>query len=186
MEGIDVEGLSELTEAARRVRDELLRLDARVVFAESCTAGLVAATMGGLPGVSQVLCGSFVVYRCDSKTRWLGVTVEQLEDPRIGPVSLETSRALCHGALDKTPEARFALAITGDLGPGAPLETDGWCFVAMADRVSECSINMALQLTSAAPTGQEDVERRQIRQMEATLISIQKMAEFLSVFDGSN
>ena len=44
----------------------------RIVFAESCTGGLVAATLA-IPGISDSLCGSAVVYRLDTKTRWLGI-----------------------------------------------------------------------------------------------------------------
>jgi nicotinamide mononucleotide (NMN) deamidase PncC len=41
-----------------------------LVLAESCTAGLIAATLARVPGMSRRLAGSFVVYQIDSKVRW--------------------------------------------------------------------------------------------------------------------
>ena len=50
---------------------ELLQLQkATLVLAESCTCGLIAATLARIPGMSAVLAGSFVVYQIDSKAAW--------------------------------------------------------------------------------------------------------------------
>lgn len=121
-----------VTRQARELVQLLREQHRRIVFAESCTGGLVAATLTGSAGVSEQLCGSAVVYRLDTKARWLGVERNLLENP--GPVSREVALAMAHGALDHTPEADLAASITGHLGPDAPDGEDGLVYVAVASR----------------------------------------------------
>lgn len=153
-------------DTAARVRDGLAKQNARIVLVESCTAGRVAATLGALPGISKHLCGSFVVYRNDSKARWLGIAPHLLDSP--GPVSAEVTEQLALSALRETPEARYALAITGDVGPGAPPSTDGVCFGAFVDRSNERLATATFRLTSPAPRSEDDVSLRLNRLEEAT------------------
>lgn len=146
----------------------LKRFDERLVLAESCTAGMVAAQLGGIPGVSDRFCGSLVVYRNDSKIRWLGIDPALLDDPTIGPVSSQVTEALARSALARTPEATIAGAITGHLGPGAPADLDGIVYVAIAFRDESigtfCDRSL---LTSPPPVDGYDTERRRTRQAEA-------------------
>lgn len=121
--------------AANNLAAKLKAQDKRIVFAESCTAGLVAATLGRVPGISQHLCGSAVTYRNDTKHRWLGVPTDELEDP--GPVSAIVAERMAAGALNATPEADIAVVVTGHLGPNAPEELDGLVFVGVASRETE-------------------------------------------------
>ncbi len=104
----------------------------RIVFAESCTAGLVSATLARVPGISEHHCGSAVVYRLDTKAKWLGVPEAMLIDP--GPVSEEVAAAMAEGVLQVTPEADLAASITGHLGPDAPEGFDGLVYVGIASR----------------------------------------------------
>jgi PncC family amidohydrolase len=106
----------------------------RIVLAESCTVGAIAANFTVVPGVSEVFCGSMVVYRNDSKTQWLGLDPAMLADPEIGPVSPQTSELLARRVLATTPEADFALAITGHFGPDAPSHLNRRIFVALVRR----------------------------------------------------
>ena len=121
-----------LEQLLRHVAEQLVRNNIRIVFAESCTGGLISATLARVPGISDVHCGSAVVYRLDTKTRWLGVPTSMLIDP--GPVSDPVARAMAEGVLRITPEASLALAITGHLGPNAPEKQDGLVFVGIAVR----------------------------------------------------
>lgn len=120
--------------SAQRVADELARRRLRLVLAESCTGGLVSATLARIPGISECLCGSAVVYRNATKQAWLDVPPGILEDPHVGPVSMTCAQAMARGALARTPEALIALAITGHLGPDAPAELDGVVHIAIARR----------------------------------------------------
>lgn len=136
---------------AGEVRQLLERTGEQLVCAESCTAGLVAATLAKWPGISKWLCGSFVVYQTEIKHQWLGIPSELLHDPidgpsvgpsvgpSGGPVSQRVTALLALEALEKTPQATLSVAVTGHLGPGAPELLDGFVFIALAKRRKEAS-----------------------------------------------
>ena len=66
-----------MRDAATALAERLVeRASDKVVFAESCTAGLISAAMAGVPGISQFLCGSFVTYREAAKQEMLNVPPE--------------------------------------------------------------------------------------------------------------
>ena len=127
-----------LESLAREIAVLLSRFQTKIVFAESCTGGLISATLARIPGISNFLCGSAVVYRLDTKSRWLGVPESMLINP--GPVSEAVARAMADGALAHTPEADVAASITGHLGPDAPIDQDGLIFVGIAVRGELCRI----------------------------------------------
>jgi PncC family amidohydrolase len=118
--------------AAKLVFETLQKQNLKLVLAESCTSGLAAAALGGVPGVSGYFCGSAVTYRIDTKSKWLGIEADLIEAHTAE--SPETSLAMALGILDRTPEADLSAAITGHLGPGAPPEKDGVVYVAVARR----------------------------------------------------
>lgn len=165
------------------VKARLEACKVKLVLAESCTAGQVAATLGCVPGISQHLCGSFVVYRSDSKSRWLGVSAEVLNDPAHGPVSALASQLLAEAALNSTPEANWSLAITGDVGPAASAATDGSCFVALKLGRNRQVVHTCLQLTSIAPRDSDDIAARVARLEEATGRTLELILEH-SVTEG--
>lgn len=117
---------------ARRLAKLLMRLDVRVVFAESCTAGLVSASLSKIPGISEHHCGSAVTYRNDTKHRWLKVADDVLDRP--GPVSSVVACAMAEGVLRATREADWAASVTGHLGPDAPKRLDGVIYIAIVAR----------------------------------------------------
>ncbi len=118
--------------AAQKLWQHLLQHRWPFVFAESCTGGLLAATMTRIPGVSQLFCGSAVVYQVETKQHWLGVSARLLR--RVGPVSHEVAQAMVRGLLKHTPQAVLAVSTTGHLGPQAPAELDGVLYVGLALR----------------------------------------------------
>ncbi len=125
---------SSLAELSAEIYRQLESMQMRIVFAESCTAGLLGLSLGEVPGVSDVLCGSAVTYRNATKAGWLGVDRQLLDDPEITAVSDPVARQMATGALQITPEADIAVSVTGHLGPGAPQGQDGLVFVGMARR----------------------------------------------------
>ncbi len=155
-------------ELAKTLVDLLQSQRMRLVLVESCTAGRVSAVLSCIPGVSQWYCGSFVVYRNDSKSKWLGIPTSVLEDADIGPVSQRTSNLLAEAALAKTPEADFAVTVTGDVGPGAPRATDGAIFMTFASRQSNVYKEQHEQLTNPPPNSLTDLDARIRRLEEAT------------------
>ncbi len=123
-----------LLQTAKEVQAALARHDEKLVLAESCTGGLVATLLTSLPGISDYFCGSAVVYRWDTKMKWLGVQPETLE--KYTDVSCETAKEMAIGVLKQTPEAALAVSITGHLGPNAPPHQDGLICIGVAHRTS--------------------------------------------------
>lgn len=184
MHGVDCD-IAKAVALAGQLRDVLSQKSWKLVLAESCTAGRVAATLAMLPGISQWLCGSFVVYRNGSKTAWLDVPASLLDDPQVGPVSSHTTRLLAAAALQHTPEAKVAIAVTGDVGPGAAAATDGIVFVAGAVRRNARSLDLScteqrLELKSCAPRDAEDIQARLARLDEATRLVLSFAIETIS------
>ena len=86
-----------------------------VTLAESCTGGLVAATLTAVSGSSDVFGAGFVTYSNAAKHRMLGVDEEIFA--RHGAVSHECAAAMALGALANS-DADVAVSITGIAGPG--------------------------------------------------------------------
>ncbi|MHA6722994.1 CinA family protein [Sphingomonas sp. RS2018] len=104
-----------LVALARRVVHENRASGRHISVAESCTGGLVAAAITEIPGASDVLHGSFVVYANEAKTALLRVSGDVIET--FGAVSVATAWQMAQGALSKSG-ADVAVAITGIAGPG--------------------------------------------------------------------
>ena len=105
----------ELLDAARKVVEANRARGLRIVAAESCTGGLVAAALTEIPGSSDVVEAGFVTYADEAKMDLLGVSLDVLET--FGSVSVATAWSMAQGALAKT-RADTAVAITGIAGPG--------------------------------------------------------------------
>ena len=103
-----------LTEDARGLVADLTIRRQSVATAESLTAGLLAATIAGVPGASDVLRGGLVTYTEHTKIVLAGVAPEILEE--VGPVAAPTARALAVGARQRC-EATWGVGLTGVAGP---------------------------------------------------------------------
>lgn len=121
-----------IAQSARRVAKLLAAQGHKVVFAESCTGGLVSGALTRVPGISEHHCGGVVVYRNTTKQAYLDIPAKLLDDP--GPVSREVAALMAERVLERTPEATIAVSVTGHLGPNAPKELDGRVFVGVAKR----------------------------------------------------
>lgn len=94
---------------------KLAKNEAKITFAESCTAGLCAATICNIAGSSEVFDGSLVTYSNQIKHIWLNVEEKVLKT--YGAVSKECVEQMLDGAI-KGSGASFAIAISGIAGPG--------------------------------------------------------------------
>lgn len=83
--------------------------------AESCTGGLIAATLTAIAGSSDVVDRGFVTYSNDAKTELLGVPAALIAEH--GAVSEPVAAAMAQGALTRS-KARITIAVTGVAGPG--------------------------------------------------------------------
>jgi nicotinamide-nucleotide amidase len=108
----------ELIAAARALLDLCRKRKLTIAAAESCTGGLLAATLTEIPGSSAVFDRGFVTYSNDAKQAMLGVPADLLAS--FGAVSRETAQAMANGALARSP-ADLAVAITGIAGPGGAM-----------------------------------------------------------------
>jgi nicotinamide-nucleotide amidase len=104
-----------LEESARALLDLCRTKSLKIACAESCTGGLLAATLTDIPGSSDVLERGFVTYSNQAKQDMLGVSALTLA--HFGAVSRETAEAMATGALANAP-VDLAVAITGIAGPG--------------------------------------------------------------------
>ena len=91
-----------------------------IATAESCTGGLIAASLAAVPGASASLERGFVTYSNEAKTDLLGVPAALIREH--GAVSRQVALAMVAGALAHSP-ADIAVAVTGIAGPDGGTET---------------------------------------------------------------
>lgn len=86
----------------------------KIVTAESCTAGLIAAKLAELPGCGEWLECAFVVYSENSKLQCLNVSQKTID--RHGLTSEQVAQEMAERALNLS-QANTAIATTGLAGP---------------------------------------------------------------------
>lgn len=99
-----------------------------VTCAESCTGGMIAATLVNVAGVSDVLDESYVTYANSAKHKLLGVSEEALQS--YGAVSRQVAQQMAEGAA-KAAGAEASVAVTGIAGPdgGTPEKPVGLVYI---------------------------------------------------------
>jgi nicotinamide-nucleotide amidase len=105
----------EIRSAAEHVLVACRKRKLKVVTAESCTGGLVAAALTAIAGSSDVVERGFVTYANEAKREMLGVPWDALLGH--GAVSEPVARAMAAGALAHSL-ADVAVSVTGVAGPG--------------------------------------------------------------------
>jgi nicotinamide-nucleotide amidase len=105
----------EIDTLARLIIDDARERSLRIVTAESCTGGLVAAALCAIPGASDVFERGFVAYTNRAKQEMLGVSGDLIAD--LGAVSEPIARMMAEGAVENS-HAHLSVAITGVAGPG--------------------------------------------------------------------
>jgi nicotinamide-nucleotide amidase len=103
-----------LTDDARGLVADLTVSNQSIATAESLTAGLLAATIAGVAGASEVLRGGLITYTEHTKVLLAGVAPEILDE--VGPVAGPTARALAVGARQLC-DATWGVGLTGVAGP---------------------------------------------------------------------
>ncbi len=109
---------------SRRLAELLLQQQLKLVTAESCTGGMIAAACTDLAGSSAWFERGFVTYSNEAKIELLGVEERILR--RAGAVCEGVARAMVQGALAHA-NAQVAVAVTGVAGPtgGSPAKPVG-------------------------------------------------------------
>jgi len=131
----------------------LAERDLRIAVAESCTGGLLAQRISGVPGASRYLERAFVTYSNASKLDLLGVDEEILE--AHGAVSEAVAIEMAEGTLRRA-NAQVALAITGVAGPdgGTEAKPVGLVYIAMRGAAGDAVRKLTV------PGSREAIRRR--------------------------
>lgn len=115
-----------------------------ITTAESCTGGMIAATLVNVAGASDVLNEGYITYSNEAKEKLLRVSHKTLE--QFGAVSEQTAREMAEGAA-RAASAEVALSATGIAGPGGGTKEKPvglvyiGCFVNGKTEVQECHFN---------------------------------------------
>ncbi|MCO4316548.1 CinA family protein [Phyllobacterium sp. 21LDTY02-6] len=104
--------------------------------AESCTGGMIAASITDIGGSSDVFDRGFVTYSNEAKEQMLGIPRALIAEH--GAVSAEVARAMATGALQNS-RAGIAVSVTGIAGPGggSPEKPVGLVWFGLARHGSE-------------------------------------------------
>ena len=101
------------------VAHELLKQNATIAAAESCTGGLFAERLTTIAGSSAYFLGGVVCYSNEMKTAWADVPPEMIATK--GAVSSEVAIALADG-IRRRVGSTLGVGITGIAGPGGGSE----------------------------------------------------------------
>ena len=138
-----------------------------IVTAESCTGGLVAATLTAVPGSSDVFERGFVTYANVAKSEMLGVPYWLIE--RHGAVSEDVARAMVGGALTHS-RATLAVAVTGIAGPSGGTAEKPVGLVHLAAAVRDAPVSHERLLLG--DIGRGEIRRESVRRGLALLASL--------------
>ncbi|MGN0160675.1 MAG: CinA family protein [Lachnospiraceae bacterium] len=104
------------SELEEKVLQTLLDHKLHISFVESCTGGLMAASLINVPGASGVIEQSFITYSNAAKHKMVGVSEEILD--RFGAVSSETAIEMAKGGA-LVSQSDICVSATGVAGPDA-------------------------------------------------------------------
>ena len=156
------------------VVETLIARGRTVATAESLTAGLLAAVLAEVPGVSATLRGGIVCYATDLKAELVGVDPDLLG--RRGAVDPEVACQLARGARIRCG-ADIGIGLTGVAGPdpqdGVPPGT-----VFVAAELAAPSLDPVLLTTALEPTG-APASRWEVRAaaVRAALVLLAELAD---------
>jgi nicotinamide-nucleotide amidase len=144
----------------------------KIALAESCTGGLVCATLTNLAGSSDWFERGYITYSNEAKTECLEVPVETVES--FGAVSEQVAAAMADGARCKA-NVNVAVSITGIAGPtgGSPAKPVGTvCFGWSIKK------NVGNDVKTITSTKQFSGDRQRVRE-QACDYALSKLLELL-------
>lgn len=157
-----------VVEGSRSLQAALVELlqqrSATIAVAESCTAGMLASSLGDVAGVSSVLAGGVVSYSNTVKERQLGVPAAMLAE--VGAVSEAVATAMALGVAERFG-VDVGVGITGIAGPDggtADKPVGTVCFATAVHGHAEAFTRHIVNL------GRDFVRRRAVLEAVAALI----------------
>ena len=103
-----------INDLVSELANTLLKNKWTLALAESCTGGLLSATLTDVSGSSAWFERGYITYSNRAKTESLGVPTELLDS--YGAVSEEVAIAMAEGA-QKNAKVQLAISVTGIAGP---------------------------------------------------------------------
>ena len=113
-------------------------------IAESCTGGLICDRITDVSGSSDYFMGGMVNYSNESKTRHLGIPLEDIK--KYGAVSPQVAKKMAQG-IRKAFNATFGLSSTGVAGPTGETKKKpvGLVFIGVSNRNRNWVIKLNLK-----------------------------------------
>lgn len=103
-----------------------------LAVAESITGGMIASSIVGVPGASNVFYEGAVTYSVDSKCKRLGINPHFVDE--FGVVSSQVAREMAYAQLQN---ADFSLSTTGYAGPSAEENYPvGLCYIGVGAKIN--------------------------------------------------
>ncbi len=123
------------------LHEELKKRKEKIIFAESCTGGDLAATVTQNPGASHYFLGSFVVYEDAMKEKVLHVKKKTLLE--FGAVSAQVVQEMTEGLFNLS-DATWAIAVSGIAGPdgGTPEKPVGTIWASVSKKGEKPDIGL--------------------------------------------
>lgn len=115
--------------------DLLIRQNLTITTAESCTGGLIAASLVNVPGISGQFKEGYITYSNEAKEKLLGVSHKTLE--QYGAVSSQTAEEMARGA-KQSANADISIISTGIAGPDGGTEEKPAGLVYLACCYKDC------------------------------------------------
>lgn len=145
--------------------NRLISLGWHISCAESCTGGLLAASIINAANASRVLDASFVTYAAEAKMRYAHVAKETID--AYGVVSEEVAKELASGAAKET-KSEVGVGITGLAGPGGMpgLPAGTVCFGFWVDG------KLSSQTKHFGEIGRNEVRREAVQHALKTLLGL--------------
>ena len=134
---------SAINERWAALRDGLLRKNATLATAESCTGGRIASIITAEPGASAYFKGGIVAYSNGAKIACLGADPATIAE--YGAVSVQVTEQMAQGAR-RVFGADYAIAVSGIAGPdgGSPGKPVGTVCITIATPAATLSERIAL------------------------------------------
>lgn len=103
-----------ITTLATKVLEQARQKDVMIATAESCTGGLVSASLTEIAGSSDAFDRGFATYSNEAKNEMIGVDAELIKTQ--GAVSVDVAKAMADGVI-KHSSAQISVTTTGIAGP---------------------------------------------------------------------
>ena len=140
-----------------KVAQALIQHHLTLAIAESCTGGLIAASLTNIPGSSHFLKCGVITYSNESKTRLLNIPETLLA--KKGAVSEDVALTMAKN-VRQLSDTDFGISTTGIAGPdgGTKAKPVGLVYIALATK------NEALCLKCQFPGDRASVRKQAVRQ----------------------